>query len=118
MALEFIGTILGGFVLFFEFVSALIIIYGGLKAVSKILLAGIFKKPQDYKVVRKEFTDNILFGLELLIIADLIETLRKPFLQELLLVGGIVVIRTVLSYFLSKEVEEGSLTVSKDKLEG
>lgn len=118
MDLEFTSTILGGFVFFFEVVSALIIIYGGLKAVSKIVLAGIFKKPQDYKAVRKEFTDRIVFGLELLIIADLIETLRKPVLQELLLVGGIVVIRTVLSYFLSKEVEEGSLTESKNKLEG
>ncbi|WP_269849330.1 DUF1622 domain-containing protein [Methanosarcina horonobensis] len=86
--------------------SAVLIIYGGLKATIKILLVETHKRPEDYQGIRKEFTDKILFGLELLIIADLIETLRKPFLEELLIVGTIVIIRTILGYFLSKETKE------------
>lgn len=112
MVLEITSVILAVFVTFFEIVSAIMIIYGGLKAAVKILLVEINKRPEDYKTIRKEFTDKILFGLELLIIADLIETLRKPFLEELLIVGTIVIIRTILGYFLSKETKESILTES------
>ncbi|HWR25755.1 MAG TPA: DUF1622 domain-containing protein, partial [Methanosarcina sp.] len=80
--------------------------FGGLRALIKIILQEVFKKPESYKNIRKEFTDQILFGLEILIIADVIKTLRKPYLEELVLVGAIVIIRTVLVYFLSKEAEE------------
>lgn len=108
MTLDLIKMILEMFVIFFEVVSSILIIYGGIKAAIRILLAEIYKKPEDYKNIRKEFTDKILFGLEILIIADLIETLRKPILEELLIVGAIVIIRTLLGYFLSKEAEETS----------
>jgi uncharacterized membrane protein len=117
MLVELLNTLLLIFVFFFEVVSSLIIIYGGLQAVIKIVLIEIFKKPYPYQVIRKELTDKIIFGLEILIIADIIQTLRKPALQELLLVGAIVVIRTILSYFLSKEAEEGGLTQPEYKLE-
>lgn len=112
MVLEITGVILDVFVTFFEAVSAILIIYGGLEATVKILLVEVHKRSEDYNIIRKEFTDKILFGLELLIIADLIETLRKPFLEELLIVGAIVIIRTLLGYFLSKEIKESILTES------
>lgn len=106
MVLEFTIVILESFVQYFEIVSALIIIYGGLRTVFKILLIEILKRPESYQKIRKEFTDRILFGLELLIIADLLETLRKPSGEDLLLVGAIVIIRTFLGHFLSKEAGE------------
>ncbi|AKB27963.1 hypothetical protein MSSIT_1244 [Methanosarcina siciliae T4/M] len=112
MVFELTGVVLKAFVIFFESVSAVLITYGGLKAAAKIFFMEVHKKPEDYRSIRKEFTDKILFGLELLIIADLIETLRKPFLEELLVVGAIVIIRTILGYFLSKETEESVLTES------
>jgi uncharacterized membrane protein len=106
MVVEFATAILEIFVRFFEVISALLIAFGGLRAVIKIVLLEVFKKPENYTNIRKEFTDKILFGLEILIIADILETLRKPYLDELVLVGAIVIIRTVLGYFLSKEAEE------------
>lgn len=108
MTLDITRTILEIFVVFFELVSAILITYGGVKAAIRILLAEVQKKPEEYRSIRKEFTDKILFGLEILIIADLIETLRKPILEELLIVGAIVIIRTLLGYFLSKETIEYS----------
>lgn len=118
MLVEFLNTLLGSFVIFFEVVSSLIIIFGGIQAVIKIILIEVFKRSYDYKVIRKELTDKIIFGLEILIIADIIETLRKPVLEELLIVGAIVVIRTILSYSLSKEAEEDGLTQKpKNKFE-
>lgn len=106
MVLDFSTAILGIFVSFFEAVSALLIIYGGLKAATEILLLGVFKRSYRYEDIRKEFTNKILFTLELLIVADVIQTIRKPTVNDLLLVGAIVVIRTILGYFLSKEVKE------------
>lgn len=94
------------FMRFFEIVSALLIVYAGLKAAAKILLLEAFKKPYRYEYIRKEFTNKILFTLELLIVGDILGTVRNPTVNDLILVGAIVVIRTVLGYFLSKEVKE------------
>jgi uncharacterized membrane protein len=87
-------------------VSALLIVYAGLKAAVKILLLEAFKKPYKYEQIRKEFTNKILFTLELLIVGDILGTVRNPTVNDLILVGTIVVIRTILGYFLSKEVKE------------
>ena len=65
-----------------------------------------FKRPYKYEDIRKEFTNKILFGLELLIVGDILGTIRNPTVNDLMLVGTIVVIRTVLGYFLSKEAKE------------
>lgn len=94
------------FTRFFEIVSALLIVYAGLKAATEILLLEAFKRPYRYENIRKEFTNKILFTLELLIVGDILGTVRNPTVNDLLLVGSIVVIRTVLGYFLSKEVKE------------
>ena len=106
MELDLASAILEIFMRFFEGVSALLLIYGGLTAAVKILLVEVLKKPYRYEQIRKEFTNKILFGLELLIVGDVLVTVRKPTTNDLILVGAIVVIRTVLGYFLSKEVKE------------
>jgi uncharacterized membrane protein len=106
MELEFTNVILEIFTRFFETVSAILIIYGGLTAAIKILLVEIFKRPYKYENIRKDFTNKILFALELLIVGDILGTVRQPTANDLILVGAIVVIRTVLGYFLSKEVKE------------
>ena len=48
----------------------------------------------------------LLLGLEFLIAADIMRTVVKPTLEELAILGGIVVIRTIISYFLGKELGE------------
>lgn len=96
MVLELTNVILEIFFRFFELVSALLVIYAGLKAATKILLMEAFKRSYRYEQIRKEFTNKILFTLELLIVGDIIVTVRNPTVDDLLLVGTIVVIRTVL----------------------
>jgi uncharacterized membrane protein len=46
----------------------------------------------------------LLLGLEFLIAADIIETLMKPTTQDLIVLGAIVAIRTVISYSLNSEL--------------
>lgn len=48
----------------------------------------------------------ILLGLEMLIAADIIETIVEPGFEDLLLLLGIVLIRTVIAFFLNKEIAE------------
>ena len=47
----------------------------------------------------------LLLGLEFLIAADIIDTLMKPSLQDLIVLGAIVLIRTVISYSLNAELK-------------
>ena len=47
----------------------------------------------------------LLLGLEFLIAADIIDTLMKPSVQDLLVLGSIVLIRTVISYSLNAELK-------------
>lgn len=94
-----------------EAVSFSIMIYGALLAVMMFIknefgrFNGSFRLAELNKV-RMNFGYYILLGLEFLIAADIIETILKPELQELIELGGIVTIRIVLSYFLTKEINE------------
>ena len=46
----------------------------------------------------------LLLGLEFLIAADIIDTLMKPSVKDLIVLGTIVVIRTIISYSLNMEL--------------
>lgn len=48
----------------------------------------------------------ILFGLEFMIAADIIHTFIRPTQEDLIILGAIVAIRTIISYFLGREVEQ------------
>jgi len=55
-----------------------------------------------------------LFALEFLIAADIIATVIHPKFEEIAILASIVVIRTMISYFLEKEIEK--FNVSKRDL--
>lgn len=60
---------------------------------------------EDRKRLRHLLGYHLLLGLEFLIAADIIDTLMKPTLQDLLVLGAIIVIRTVISYSLNAELK-------------
>ena len=49
---------------------------------------------------------NLLLGLEFLIAADIIDTLMKPEPRELITLGAVVAIRTVISWSLNAELKQ------------
>lgn len=55
-------------------------------------------------LLRQQLGSSLLLGLEFLIAADVIRTVVQPTLEEVAVLGGIVAIRTVISYFLHKEM--------------
>jgi uncharacterized membrane protein len=60
---------------------------------------------EDRKRLRHVLGYYLLLGLEFLIAADIIDTLMKPSVQDLIILGAIVVIRTIISYSLNAELK-------------
>jgi len=85
------------------YAGAVLIIYGGFRAIVNVILLELKKPVFTYNQIRREFTDKIVFGLEFLIAADILSTLLSPTQQDLINLAVVVVIRTVLGYFLSRE---------------
>ena len=68
------------------------------------LLATII--PTNIRKLRAVFGTYLLLGLEFLIASDILKTVLEPTMNELIILGGIVVVRTILSVFLNKEIKE------------
>ena len=60
---------------------------------------------EERKKLRHVLGYYLLLGLEFLIAADIIDTLMKPRVQDLAVLGSIVIIRTIISYSLNAELK-------------
>lgn len=88
----------------FEVVGVAIIALGGLYA----LVRAIFGQPLDsyFEDARRRFGRPMILGLEILIAADIIETITVDrTLESVLTLGLLVLIRVVLGFSLDVEVE-------------
>ncbi len=56
--------------------------------------------------IRIAIGEKMALGLDFFLAGDIIGTIVVPSKETLLLLGGIVVIRTVMAYFLAKEIEK------------
>src|SRR6266571_7606628 len=71
---------------------------------SEFLAARGANVDEDRKHLRHLLGYYLLLGLEFLIAADIIDTLMKPTTQDLIILGSIVAIRTIISYSLNSEL--------------
>jgi len=77
--------------------------YGVFRSV-RLLFTGA--RPEAYATARRVFGKSILLGLEVLVAADLIRTIAvDPTLENLYVLGVLIVIRTFLSWSLDVELE-------------
>ncbi|HHT76061.1 MAG: DUF1622 domain-containing protein [Methanomassiliicoccaceae archaeon] len=60
----------------------------------------------DLVVLREKLTSRIIFGLDFLIASDVVLSVLVPNLEEILRLGGTVLIRVVLTFLISKETQE------------
>ncbi len=86
--------------------GALFIVYGAVLAIVELLGRETRIRERSYHDIRWVFTTRILIGLEFFVAADVLKTILEPTLQDLAILGSLVAIRTVVSYFLGKEVSE------------
>ena len=89
--------------------GVLTILFGVLRGVLRLLRAEFSEARgrevgTDRQKLRQMLGYYLLLGLEFLIAADIIDTLMKPTTQELITLGAIVAIRTVISYSLNSEL--------------
>lgn len=107
---EMFKEIAGKIALAVEIVAALIIGYGALEAIVRLLMP----KPRSQAAVpfskRKEiflrFGVWMLLGLEFELGADIVRSAISPTWTDIGQLGAIAVIRTFLNYFLEKDVAE------------
>ncbi len=90
-------------------ISVGVVIYGTCIAIIKFLRNEIGRFKCSYtmhqvRVLRADLGTYLLLGLEFLIASDILKTIVEPGIQELMILGGIVLLRTVLSFFLDREI--------------
>jgi uncharacterized membrane protein len=91
----------------FEAIGVLVLVVGfvtGFVVAARDLRRG--ERAGVYRGIRAYFGKSILMGLEILVAADLIRTVAvDPTLENVLVLGLIVLIRTFLSFSLEIEIE-------------
>jgi uncharacterized membrane protein len=98
-----------------SFCGVLVIVVGVLIAITryaKYALSESLSVPQmDINKIRLNLGLSLTLGLEFIVAADLIGTTTAPDYYSVGIVASIVLIRTVLSYTLNKEINSISKTV-------
>jgi len=106
---EFIIHIFNPITEIIDLIAILFILWGFIKAIFDFFMLRIKNKAissNDIKVIRCYLGTYLLLGLEIMIVADIIKTVLNQTTEDLIFLGGIVIIRTILSYFLNKEIGE------------
>lgn len=88
--------------------GALIILFGVSISIFEFLKKEIFTRGDLIKsneTIRINLGSYLVLGLELFIAGDIVKTIITPTWQSLGMLGAIVVIRTILSYFLTKDLK-------------
>jgi uncharacterized membrane protein len=90
-------------------VAIAIIIWGVILMFVRLIVLEFsrFKKHSIYyerERIRHQLGSYLLLGLEFLIAADIIRTVTHPTLVDMAVLASIVVIRTLISFFLDREI--------------
>lgn len=88
-----------------EAVGALIIGYGVILAIYQFAVHFRDKEPSNFNKVRLTLGKYLTLALEFQVGADILSTAIAPGWEQIGKLAAIVVIRTVLNYFLTREVE-------------
>lgn len=91
--------------------SIIVLIWGVIIAGIDFLRSDIMQKDrikaaQTNNFIKSFLGSYILLSLEILIAADIIESIINPSLSDILRLAALVVIRTVISYFLHQEIQD------------
>ncbi len=102
---EFLITAVEYLRLLVEAVGAAVIGIGAVSTVFRYSLSVLGLRKYSNSDIRLHLGKFLSLGLEFQLGADILATAVAPTFQEVQLLAAIVVIRTVLNYFLSKELE-------------
>ncbi len=99
---------------FVEAIAALIIIIGSLQATWIYLGRALLSKSDVGEITRSRIKlgHSLSLGLEFLIGADILKTAVAPTWQDIGQLAAIVGIRTVLNFFLTRELEQADKSIA------
>jgi uncharacterized membrane protein len=94
-----------------EFMGAAVVTWGTLHGLMLLLRRAwrsLQKQPvaESLRDVRIAIGEKMALGLDFFLAGDIIGTIVVPSKETLMILGGIVVIRTVMAYFLAEEIEK------------
>ena len=98
---------LDGFLLYVkEFIASigvLVILCGAIKSLYQLLMMVAYDTFSS-SFIRLQFGNSIILGLEFMVGADIVSSLVQPTYYNLGLLAILVAVRTLLSYFLNREL--------------
>ena len=95
--LRYIRLFIGG-------IGVVVICLGALRGLYQLYMLIVHNK-YDTNYIRLQFGNSVILGLEFMVGADIVFSLVSPDYYNLGLLAIIVVIRTILSFFLSRELQ-------------
>jgi uncharacterized membrane protein len=90
-------------------IGALITVWGTLISLFEFLEKEILQKGESSRLnetIRIKLGSYLVLALEFFIAGDIVKTIITPTWESLGILGAIVIIRTVLSYFLTKDLRK------------
>lgn len=102
LSVDFLREYLAGA---FGFLGILVITMGVIKGVY-LFVAQYFRRENYLMEIRIELGQHLALGLEFLVGKDIVDTIIDPSWEDLGKLGAIIIIRTILSIFLARELKE------------
>jgi uncharacterized membrane protein len=123
MIMHEIHQILEWLAVIIDLTGALIMVWAFVAAVIAIVRGSIrggdaHSRIRNMQAARCGLGVKLVFALELMIISDLFHTIISRSVDDLILVGGLVVIRTAIAYFLNKEIQEVGAELAQEPNNG
>lgn len=94
-----------------EMVGIGVVLWGAIEGLLKLLLrvkSVLTRESQLIPIshIRASIGEKTALGLDFFLAGDIIQTIMVPSWESLAILGGIVVIRTVIAFFLNKDLRE------------
>ncbi len=102
---EGIREILSYLVPLVESFGVLVIMVGALRTITKYLRSCIGHTNQRMTSLRNQLGQSMVMGLEFLVAADILRTALAPTWNDMLLLASLVGLRTILNYFMERELK-------------
>ena len=90
----------------FAYIWIIVMVIWGVKALYLLFYRRFCNQSISTWLVRIKFWHYLVLSLEFLVAKDILESIVNPTTEWLITLWAIVIIRTVLSYFLNKEIAE------------
>ena len=104
-----------------EACGALVILVGVGRAIFGYVCAFIGIRSDDVAFLRLQLGQSLVMGLEFQVAADILKTAISPTWNDILLLSALIGLRTVLNFFLEREIDSlakrlGPRTISDDQV--